>query len=114
MIHVIVAMIIAISLLASLQGMIYGTYIIIIMLGLNVGAIILSTSLSMIRDGANSPYMMENFGSIILVRIMLLLSIWHIYMIGYTFIAGVAAATVTITILSLIFRKLESLDEDAE
>jgi hypothetical protein len=119
MTHVVVAATLAISLFFSLQGAIYGTYVIITMLGLNVGMIILSASLSMtpevkINSSSMTTHLMENFGSMLLVRLMLLLSIWHIYTIGYTFIAGVATVTVLITIFSMIIRKLESMAEDAK
>jgi hypothetical protein len=117
---VIIAAIIGGSLYLSAQGMFWATNVIFCILILNVLLILYSVS---VTTGLQRTLLMNaekriqeldeslgkmNMPAIFLIRVFLLLCVWHLYTLGYIFFAGVAATTVTMSLLIMVFRSLDS------
>lgn len=110
--NIIIASITVLGLLFSLQSMIIGTYVLLLVLSLNIFFIILSSSIfisALKIDIEDSVIDKSELLTKFLVRLLFLLSVWHLYSIGYVFFAGIALATVIITILSIIFSVFDDL-----
>ena len=106
---VILSIILACSLFFSIEGFVFGTYILITILSLNVVLVAFSATVLM----GLQVYMLENSGNFLanikakdkgdhvfkfIIRLMLLVSVWHLYTVGYVFFSGVAATTVLISL----------------
>ncbi len=113
------AAVITVSLYFSLQGVITGAYILLCLLGLNIMLVSYSAA---VFSGLYKHIMKnseEYLGTILnketnkdaklkfIVRLMLLLSVYHIYTIGYVFFAGMAAVTVSISLIGSMLNMFE-------
>jgi hypothetical protein len=115
----ILAITISASLYFSLQGAIAGTYVLLFILGLNVLMVSYSASIfgglyhCIMKN--SEEYLQSviakrgenNEGSQFLIRAMLLVSVYHVYTLGYIFFSGVATVTVTIALVSTVLNILE-------
>lgn len=121
MLHTIVAAVMAFSLWLSLQGIVSGTYVIITLLGLNIffvalyAAIVLGAQVSRVDIQINQTELLNqkntNLPVMFLVRLMFLIGVWHVFNLGYVFLAGAALVTVTINTLSIIVMAINDLVE---
>jgi len=114
----IIAITITVSLYLSLQGIIGGTYFLLVLLGLNVLMVSYSATFLMgfykvmlktpddFESALRKRDSVDN-GILFLVRSMLLGSVDHIYTLGYVFFAGVALVTVIISLFSTILAAFE-------
>jgi hypothetical protein len=120
MIHVATAAIVCLSLHLSLQGIVSGTYVLLFLLGMNVllvsySSAVVSGFYRYIFKNSNTDSQLkiilnkkrDSIGLQAIVRIMLLLSVYHVYTIGYIFFAGLAAATVTISFVASLLTIFE-------
>lgn len=126
MIHVILALVIAASLYLSTGGALWATNIIIGILTVNVVLVVLSITTV---AGFQKTLLMNpekrikelkshaervDVETLLLLRIFLLLGIWHLYTLGYVLFAGVAVTTVTISIIVMLFRSFDMAQEKEE
>ena len=126
MISVIVAAIIGSSLFFSLNGAIWATYVIIGILCLNVSLVFYSLALTtgFERTLLQNPQKRieeldasaakTDFPVILLLRVFLLVCVWHLFTIGYVFFAGIAATTVGISLFITIFRSIDAIGTKTE
>lgn len=115
----ILAAAISASLYFSLQGVIAGTYFLLFVLGLNVLMVSYSATVfaGLYRHiMKNSDEYLQtalakrtdtNEGIQFLIRAMLLVSVYHVYTLGYVFFAGVASVTVVISLVSTVLNAFE-------
>lgn len=126
MIQIIVAVIIAGSLYMSMAGALWATNVIIGILVLNVFLVLYSITIvagfqrtllknpeKRIEELKASAERIDT-GTLVLLRIFLLVGIWHLYTLGYVLFAGVAATTVTISILVAFFRSIDMIEDKKE
>jgi hypothetical protein len=120
MIHVTTAAIVCFSLYLSLQGVVSGTYVLLFLLGMNIllvsySSAVISGFYRYMFKAANTDSHLktildkkrDSIGLQAIVRIMFLLSVYHIYTIGYIFFAGLAAVTVTISFVASLLTIIE-------
>jgi hypothetical protein len=120
MVNVILALLLGGSLYYSLAGVAFATNIIIVILLLSV---VLTTYSIVILGGFHRTILMSaqehlelintastktNFPVIILLRGLLTACVWHLYTLGFVFFAGVAATTVTISLVITIFMMIDN------
>jgi hypothetical protein len=105
------AAIVSFSLYLSLQGIISGTYILLFILGINVFLVLYTASLlSVLYITKTTDDQLQNslikgnedISLKIILRLMLLISVYHIYTLGYVFFAGAATITVLISLFSCV------------
>jgi hypothetical protein len=119
MIHVILALLIASSLYLSMGGAIWATNIIIGILVLNITLVVLSITTVVgfqktilmnaeKRIGELDSYAEKmDTSTLLLLRVLLLLGVWHLYTLGYILFAGIAGTTVIISIIIMLFSSLD-------
>lgn len=119
MISIITAAVIGGSLYLSLQGAVWATNVILGLLVINVSLVALSISsiagfqrifLLNAKDrleDLDKSWQKTETGVLILLRLFLLLSVWHIYTLGYVFFAGVAGTTVFMSLVITVFRAVD-------
>jgi hypothetical protein len=119
MVSIITAAVIGGSLYLSLQGAVWATNIILGLLLINVSIVALSISsiagfqrvfLLNAKDrleDLDKTWQKTETGVLILLRLFLLLSVWHIYTLGYVFFAGVAGTTVFMSLVITVFRAVD-------
>lgn len=126
MIQIIVAIIIAGSLYLSMAGALWATNVIIGILVLNIFLVLYSITIvagfqrtllknpeKRIEELKASAERIDT-GTLVLLRIFLLVGVWHLYTLGYVLFAGVAATTVTISILVAFFRSIDMIEDKKE
>jgi hypothetical protein len=115
------AAIVSFSLYLSLQGIISGTYILLFILGVNVFLVLYTASLLSVlyitksKDEQFQNSLIkgnEDISLKIILRLMLLISVYHVYVLGYTFFAGAATVTVLISLFSCILITFKTGIED--
>lgn len=119
MVSIITAAVIGGSLYLSLQGAVWATNIILGLLLINVSIVALSISsiagfqrVFLLNakdrlDDLDKNWQKTETGVLILLRLFLLLSVWHIYTLGYVFFAGVAGTTVFMSLIITVFRAVD-------
>ena len=116
---ILMAIFIAGSLYFSMEGVIYGTYAILFVLGFNVISITYSSIIFlglykyMIRS--KKTFFQTDLPAnkdFILIRFMLIICVYHIYTLGYIFFAGVALVTAVIALFSYIIYMLDEVIHD--
>lgn len=119
MVSIITAAVIAGSLYLSLHGAVWATNVILGLLVINVSIVALSISsiagfqrvfLLNAKDrleDLDKTWQKTETGVLILLRLFLLLSVWHIYTLGYVFFAGVAGTTVFMSLVITVFRAFD-------
>jgi hypothetical protein len=119
MISIITAAVIGGSLYLSLHGAVWATNVILGLLAINVSIVALSISsiagfqrvfLLNAKDrleDLDKSWKKTETGVLILLRLFLLLSVWHIYTLGYVFFAGVAGTTVFMSLVITVFRAVD-------
>jgi hypothetical protein len=126
MITIIAAGIVASSLYFSIHGSLWAIYVILGILSLNVFLTVLGVSFLV---GFQKTYLLKplerlkeiekaentiDTPSIFVFRVLLLISVWHIYTLDYLLFAGITGTTVTISLLAMLFKVLDSLKENDE
>lgn len=126
MISIIIAAILGGSLYLSANGVLWATNVIIVMLSLNVFMIVLSSSVvagmqrSMLLNAENRIKQLDetlsktNVPVLFLTRLFLVVCVWHLYTLGYLFFAGIAATTVSMSLLVLLFRSFDVPAKEGE
>lgn len=126
MIQIIVASLIAGALYLSMGGALWATNFIIGILSINVFLVLYSITFvagfqkTLLKnpekriEELKASAERNDAGTIILVRILLLLGVWHLYTLGYILFAGIAATTVIISILVAMFRSIDMIEEKKE
>lgn len=126
MIYIIVASVIAGSLYLSMGGALLATNIIIGILCLNVFLVIYSIAIvvgfqkTLLKNPEKRIEELKAFTersdarTLILIRILLLLGVWHLYTLGYVLFAGITATTVIISIMIVLFRSIDMIEEKKE
>jgi hypothetical protein len=126
MIYIIVASVIAGSLYLSMSGALWATNIIIGILCLNVFLVIYSIAIvvgfqkTLLKNPEKRIEELKAFTersdarTLILIRILLLLGVWHLYTLGYVLFAGITATTVIISIMIVLFRSIDMIEEKKE
>jgi len=119
---VILAAIIGGSLYLSVHGALWATHIIIGILSLNILLVSFSVTIFMGFQKtllANPDKRLEelrvansNIPELFLLRLFMLACIWHLYTIGYVFFAGIAVTAVTLSILVMTFRSIDSTNPE--
>jgi hypothetical protein len=120
MISIILAAILGGSLYLSLHGALWATHVIIFFLTLNV--VLVAYSMTVVAGLQrtlllNAEKRIEELDKMaintdvpvmLLLRVFLLVCVWHLYTLGYAFFAGVAATTVLISVLVTLLRSIDS------
>ena len=126
MINIIVATVIAGSLYLSMGGALWATNIIIGILCLNVFLVLFSIVIvvgfqkTLLKNPEKRIEELKAFTersdarTLILIRILLLLGVWHLYTLGYVLFAGITATTVIISIMIVLFRSIDMIEEKKE
>jgi hypothetical protein len=113
MIYIFVAITISGSIWYSMQGIAAATYVLLTLLSFNMLATVFIAS-AMLGLKLDRPQILskeQQLNSTFLIRLMLLASVWHLYTLGYVFIAGAFMVTVIISLLTIIFASLEQFAE---
>lgn len=123
MIQIIVAAILAGSLYLSMAGFLWATNVIIGVLALNILFVLYSVSIvagfqrTLLKnpekriEELNVSAERSDAKTILLLRFFLLVGVWHLYTLGYALFVGIAATTVTISILVAFFRSVDMIEE---
>jgi len=126
MISVIVAAAIGCSLYFSMNGALWATQVIIAILAMNVFLVLYSLVLTIGFQRTllqNPQKRIEELDVasakmdvpvILLLRVFLLICVWHLFTLGYVFFAGMAATTVGISMLITVFRSIDAIGTKAE
>ena len=119
MISIITAAVIAGSLYLSLHGAVWATNVILGLLLVNVCIVALSISsiagfqrVFLLNakerlEDLDKSWQKTETGVLILLRLLLLVSVWQIYTLGYVFFAGVAGTTVFMSLVITVFRAVD-------
>jgi hypothetical protein len=110
MISILTAATIATSLYFSMQGAMAATYIIIALLGMNIMLVTFSsaTLVGMRKHMLKNPenYLKKTLENRedplihVLIRLMLLVGVYQVFLLGYVFFAGAATVSLTISIIA--------------
>jgi hypothetical protein len=126
MISIITAAVIGGSLYFSLSGALWATHVIMFILGLNVILVLYSVSIvaglqrTLLRNPEKRIEELRasakriDLGTLILLRIFLLVCAWHVYSLGYILFAGITFTTVTISLVISLLRAVDSIEEKEE
>lgn len=126
MIHAIVALLIVSSLYLSMGGALWATNFILCLLGLNVVLILYSIVFfagfqkTLLMNAEKRIEELKAYAekvdtkTLLLLRGLLLLCVWHVYMLGYAVFAGIAGTTVTISILVMLLRSIDMVERKEE
>lgn len=119
---VILAAILGGSLYFSMQGAILATNILIGILSINTALVAFCTPIvigfqkSILMDAKEKLAKIEETSQkvdikvLILLRVFLLVCVWHLYMIGYVLFAGIAGTTAVISLLISVFRAMDMME----
>lgn len=110
------------SLYFSMQGAILATNILIGILSINIALVAFYTPIvigfqkSILMDAKEKLAKIEETSQkvdirvLILLRVFLLVCVWHLYMMGYVLFAGIAGTTAVISLLISVFRAMDMLE----
>lgn len=126
MIHAIVALLIVSSLYLSMGGALWATNFVLFLLGLNVVLVLYSIVFvagfqkTLLLNAEKRIEELKAYAekvdtkTLLLLRGLLLLCVWHVYMLGYAVFAGIAGTTVTISILVMLLRSIDMVERKEE
>lgn len=108
---VILAAIITAALYLSINGEVWATYTIIGLLSVNALVVPFVVSIlagfQELRKSTQLSKSEKDAPVQFLILILMLISAWHLYNIGYEFFAGVSTTTITISFLVSAFRSID-------
>lgn len=119
---VILAAILGGSLYFSMQGAILATNILIGILSINIALVAFYTPIiigfqkSILMNAKEKLAKIEETSQkvdvkvLILLRVFLLVCVWHLYMMGYVLFAGIAGTTAVISLLISVFRAMDMVE----
>lgn len=126
MMPIIVAAVIAASLYLSANGVLWAAQLLIAILATNILLVIYSIAFlggfqkTMLKNSEKrikeleEAYERHDHRTVILIRLLLLIAVWHLYTLGYVLFAGVAGTTVAISLLVALLRSIDMAEEKKE